>query len=306
MIYTVTLNPALDLCVPAGAIVPGGVNRCGQGVFRAGGKGINVSRALTSLGVGNRALAIAAGFTGREAAARLEAAGCPADFLFLASGCTRVNYKAAHPDGSVTELNGEGPPVPLSAVSRLGGKLSALGPGDGLVLAGSVPASLPADVYARLLAFAKEGVRTVVDTTGEALLAALAARPFLIKPNLEELGGVSGAPVSGIGEAAACAQRLCAMGAQNVVVSMGERGALLVDARGRRFFCRAAKGRAVSAVGAGDSLVAGFLYGLGQGGVEEALRWGVAAGCATAFSGDICAGAQARALYCQVGPARPL
>lgn len=306
MIYTVTLNPALDLTASCAPLAPGGVNRYSQAPFLAGGKGVNVTRLLTSLGLENRALGITAGFTGEEVQRQLRESGCDADFLHLPEGCTRINLKLRGGEG-VTELNGEGPSVPLSALDALAEKCASLGPGDFLVLSGSLPASLPADAYARILSKIPQGVQAVVDTTGEALREALAYRPFLVKPNVQELSEFFGVEIANAAQAADYASELQRLGAQNVAVSMGEKGALLADRAGRRLFCRAAQGEAVSAVGAGDSLVAGFLYGWNLHGTGEgALHWGVAAGCATAFTEGIAAGDDVKRLYPQVGNPYPV
>ncbi len=298
MVYTVTLNPALDLSAPA-APASGGAARYGQGDFIAGGKGINVSRLLTSLGVENRALGFLGGFTGQEVERQLAAQGCKTDFLPLPAGCTRINLKL---------LGGDGPEIPLPLLEKLLEKCAALGQGDMLVLAGSAPPSLPRDIYARLLGQAAEkGALTAVDASGEALKAVLCRRPFLIKPNLQELEELFQVEIATVSQAAEYAGMLREMGAQNVVVSMGEKGALLADSTGRRLFCRAARGEAVSAVGAGDSLVAGFLYGWSLHGTGEgALRWGVAAGCATAFTAGIAQGDMVKKLYPLVGNPYPL
>ncbi len=302
MIHTVTLNPAIDYRVSPERFSPGEINACRESGCRPGGKGINVSLLLTSLGVENTALAVAAGFTGQEILRLLEQAGCKTDFLFLPQGHSRINVKIREPDGRETDLNGAGPEIPLEAAERLFQKLSALRPGDGLVLAGSVPPSLPRDIYARALRqTAGKELLTVADTAGESLLAVLPCRPFLIKPNLEELQEVCGVSVGDIPAAVKCARLLQEKGAGNVIVSLGERGALLVRENGRAIFCQSVKGRACSTVGAGDSLVAGFLYGWQlHGTMEEALRWGVAAGAATAFSHGIASAELVKELYRQV------
>lgn len=311
MITTVTLNPAIDYAVDADNFEKGRINRCKAGSFRPGGKGINVSLLLSSLGKKTTALGVAAGFTGGEIVRRLEEAGCGADFLFLPGGCSRINLKIrSREDGGTveTDLNGGGPEIPESALEDLGEKLSSLGEGDALVLAGSLPASLPPDAYARLLdRVAGKGVLTVVDTAGEALLCALSRRPFLIKPNLEELGELFGVELRDRDAAGEYARLLQEKGARNVLVSMGDQGALLVCEDGRRLFCRAVKGETVSTVGAGDSLVAGFLYGLDlHGTLEGALAWGTAAGAATAFTQGIASGEQVKALYPQVRAAHQI
>ncbi len=303
MIYTVTLNPALDYSLTPESLELGQINRYKAGLCRPGGKGINVSLLLSSLGMENTALAVAAGFTGQELQRLLEEAGCKTDLLFLPRGHSRINLKLRGPDGRETDLNGAGPDMPPETVGLIGAKLSALKSGDCLVLAGSVPPSLPADSYAQLLQGLREkDVLTVADTSGAALLAVLRCHPFLIKPNAEELGEVCGVEVSDVYTAAECARSLQKMGAGNVAVSLGERGALLVREDGRAMFCQSAKGEAVSTVGAGDSFIAGFLFGWKlHGALEGALRWAVAAGAATAFSPGIASGDKVKELYPQVG-----
>lgn len=307
MINTITLNPAIDYTISPERFEKGEINRYADCSHRPGGKGVNVSLLLTSLGVENTALGVAAGFFGQEIIRLLEQAGCKTDFLFLREGHSRINLKI-RASGEETDLNGQGPGVPLETVDRLGEKLSALKPGDGLVLAGSVPTSLPSDTYARLLKQVEgKELLTVVDAAGEALLAALPCRPFLIKPNLEELGEVFHTEVRDAADAGECARALMELGARNVAVSMGEKGALLACEDGRSLFCRAAKGETVSTVGAGDSFVAGFLYGWKLYGTPEgALRWGVAAGSATAFSHGIASGELVKGLYPRVGNPQPL
>ena len=308
MIATVTCNPALDILVRPRRFSPGEINRYGAGMCQPGGKGINVSLLLHSLGVETKALALAGGFTGREIARLLEERGCPGDFVWLPQGDSRINLKICPPGGEETQLNGEGPQIPVEAVERLERKLSALGPGDGAVLAGSLPASLPQDLYARLMKpLVRKGVEVAVDTTGEALLAALPCRPFLVKPNLEELEELFSAKLTGLPEIKEQARELQRLGARNVVVSLGAGGALLLEEGGRSLFCHGVRGQAVSTVGAGDSLVAGFLYGWQlHGTLEGGLRWGMAAGAATAFSPGIATGEQVKALFPQVGNPQPL
>lgn len=308
MIATVTCNPALDILVRPRRFSPGEINRYGAGMCQPGGKGINVSLLLHSLGVETKALALAGGFTGREIARLLEERGCPGDFVWLPQGDSRINLKICPPGGEETQLNGEGPQIPEEAVERLERKLSALGPGDGAVLAGSLPASLPQDLYARLMKpLVRKGVEVAVDTTGEALLAALPCRPFLVKPNLEELEELFSVKLTGLAEIKEQARELQRLGARNVVVSLGAGGALLLEEGGRSLFCHGVRGQAVSTVGAGDSLVAGFLYGWQlHGTLEGGLRWGMAAGAATAFSPGIATGEQVKALFPQVGNPQPL
>lgn len=296
MIYTVTLNPALDCFLQPGHFEPGEVCRYDEARFLPGGKGVNVSLLLGSLGAETTAAGIAAGFTGRELSALLEGGGCRADFVMLKEGRTRVNIKIL--GERETALNGGGPRVAMEDLEPLERGISALAPGDFLVLAGSVPGSLPEDVYARLMRCAPKGVETVVDASGPALAAAVGERPFLIKPNLDELGEVFGVRLGGAGEAVEYGKRLQGMGARNVAVTLGGGGALLLTEDGGVLERPALPGEEVSSVGAGDSFVAGFLYGLLEGGgMARAFDWAVSAGAATAFCGGIASGEQVRGLF---------
>lgn len=297
MVYTVTLNPALDCYLSPDTFTAGADHRYRECRFLPGGKGINVSLLLHSLGVETIAAGIAAGFTGRELAAALERAGCPADFLFLEQGSTRINIKIIPPHEPETSLNGAGPAVSMEDLGRLAEKLRALAPGDFLVLSGSLPTGLPSDAYAWLAGQAPQGVQVVVDASGPALPASLKAGPFLVKPNLEELGAAFGVELSTQEEALPYARRLREMGARNVAVSMGGRGAFLLTEEGAVLHRDALPGKAVSAVGAGDSLVAGFIYGwLQSKNYESALDWGVTAGAATAFTQGLASGEEVLAL----------
>lgn len=303
MILTVTLNPALDCFFEPEQLRVGGVNRYEKYRLLPGGKGVNVSLLLSSLGMETVAMGFCAGFTGKELVRLVEQAGCPADFTMLPHGSTRMNIKIRTPEGEETDLNGTGAPLPPEAVEELERKLDVLQPGDGLVLSGSLPPGLPKDTYARLLERMEEkNILTVVDTAGEALEAVLPHHPFLIKPNLEELGELFGAEITELEAAAECAGELQKRGAQNVAVSMGHKGALLLCRDGRRLFCHAVRGEALSTVGAGDSFVAGFLYGWQlHGTLDGALRWAVCAGSATAFSPGLATGSEVRQLYTRVG-----
>ena len=298
MVYTVTLNPALDCYVSPEALVPGRDLRYGGCRFVPGGKGINVSLLLASLGLETMALGVAGGFTGRELAARLEGQGLATGFVFLEDGLTRVNIKITPPGQPETALNGGGPEIPPQALDQLEKRLAALAAEDFLVLAGSVPASLPAGAYARLAQRVPAGVKVVVHASGPALAASAAARPFLMKPNREELAEAFGEPASTREEMVGLAKKLQSLGARNVAVTLGGEGALLVDESGGVAFRPAVEGSPRSAVGAGDSFVAGFLYGWSQGGgLDQALDWAVSAGAATAFREGIASGEEVRAVY---------
>ena len=284
MIYTVTLNPALDYVVKVPDFKPGDVNRTEEERIYLGGKGINVSIILSRLGMDTTALGFTAGFTGDEIERVLGTLGCKAAFTRVKSGVSRICVKVLA--GEETEINGRGPSVSAEELDALFISLSKAGKGDTVVLAGSIPASLPRDVYNRMLELlAGKGVYTVVDTAGEALLNTLQYKPFLIKPNLRELSELfHEIPCSG-GEMTTCAKKLIQAGAQNVLVSLGGDGALLVTQSEGAYRCPAPKGKAVYTVGAGDSMVAGFVKGYSEhGSYREALALAVAAGSATAYS----------------------
>lgn len=284
MVYTVTFNPAIDYTVSLTQLRSGAVNRAQSEWVRFGGKGINVSTVLNELGVPNVALGFLAGFTGEAIEQGLAAAGIHTDFVRLPEGLTRINVKIKA--GQETEVNGRGPDIGPQAMEALLQKLDALGEGDVLVLAGSVPASLPSDTYQRILARLEgRGVCAVVDAEQELLCGVLAYRPFLIKPNQAELGAIFGRALATDEEVRACAAQLQQRGARNVLVSMAGDGAMLLSEEGRVYRIGTPRGTVVDSVGAGDSMVAGFLAGwLQAGSYEQALRLGAAAGSATAFS----------------------
>ena len=231
MIYTVTLNPALDYVMRLPQLRQGEVNRAHSEEIQLGGKGINVSRVLSELGEASTALGFIAGFTGDALQQGLRAMGLHTDFVRLKRGATRINVKLKAQ--GETDINATGPAVDETALAALLQKLDALGPGDMLVLAGSVPAAVPADIYKQILARLRpRGVPAVVDAEKELLAGALAYRPFLVKPNHLELGEMFGQRLQSEAEIRSCAARLQARGAQNVLVSMAGEGALLLDEHG--------------------------------------------------------------------------
>ena len=284
MIYTVTFNPAIDYVVWLDRLEPGSINRARQELIQFGGKGINVSVVLGNLGVDNRALGFLAGFTGQAVEQGLAQMGVQTDFIHLEAGVTRINVKIK--GGEETELNGRGPDIDPAALGQLFEKLNGLAGPDILVLAGSIPASLPSDVYEQIMArLDGTGVRVVVDAEGELLSNVLRYRPFLIKPNNLELGGIFGRELHTLEEIRECAAALQERGARNVLVSMAGDGAILLDEQGGSHQIAAPQGTVRNSVGAGDSMVAGFLAGyLQSGSFEQALRMGAATGSATAFS----------------------
>lgn len=297
MIYTVTFNPSLDYVVSLDGFALGRTNRTVEERLFPGGKGINVSLVLRELGLESTALGFTAGFVGQEIERRLEELGLRCDFIPLSSGCSRINVKLKDFDG--TEINDMGPEIGTKEWERLSGRLEALGQGDVLVLAGSIPRSLPPTVYGDILGrLSGRGVLTAVDADGSLLMEALAHQPFLVKPNHHELGGIFGVEIRSREEALSYARRLQTMGAKNVLVSMAGEGAVLADQNGESHQLPAPEGRLVNAVGAGDSMVAGFLAGwLRTGDFGCALRMGLSAGSATAFSEGLAAGDRIQAVY---------
>lgn len=282
MIYTVTLNPCLDYYVYLADFAAGKTNRTLREELLFGGKGINVSAVLTALGEPTVALSLVAGATGAALCAALTEHGVAHEFVTLPAGQTRINVKIKA--GEESEINAAGPDVPSESLCALLDKLDALKKGDTLVLAGSVPRTVPRDIYEQMiLRVSDREVRVVVDAERELLLRALSYRPFLIKPNLCELCEIVGATLMTDGEIADAARALQAAGAQNVLVSLGGKGALLLDEHGKVHRAPAVGGAPVNTVGAGDSMVAGFLCGVPKG-YAHALRLATAAGGATATS----------------------
>ena len=287
MVYTVTLNPALDYVVHIPEIKMGKTNRTTDEVFYFGGKGINVSAVLNQLGIENTALGFIAGFTGEELKRKVLSAGINADFICIPQGNTRVNIKIK--SAEETELNASGPLINNDCELQLLEKINSISKDDILCLSGSIPASMGKDFYGKvLMQLGEKGIRTVVDASGEALLNALKYRPWLIKPNVDELGDIFGLVPFTDKEIVSMARSLRQKGARNVLVSMGGEGALLCDENDEVYRVSAPKGVVLNSVGAGDSMVAGYIAGfLKYGDSVSALRLGISAGSATAFSASI-------------------
>lgn len=283
MVYTVTFNPAVDYVVQADDITVGSVNRTRGEKIYFGGKGINVSMVLAELGVKSKALGFVAGFTGEAIEKGIAESGVDADFVHLERGFSRINVKIK--SECETELNGQGPAIDDKALGELFAKLDDISDGDTIVLAGSIPGSMPADIYERILERLQDRkVKAVVDATKDLLLNVLKYKPYLIKPNNHELGEMFGVTLKTTDEIAEYAKKLKDMGAQNVLISMAGDGALLIDENGRTHICGVCRGTVKNSVGAGDSMVAGFIAGSSGGDYEYALKLGTAAGGATAFS----------------------
>lgn len=284
MIYTVTFNPAIDYVVRVEEFSLGQVNRSSREEIQFGGKGINVSVMLKHLGTDSCALGFLAGFTGKAIEDDLHRMGIRTDFIHLSQGMTRINVKLKAKEE--TEINGQGPEISQADFQKLLEQVALLRPGDTLVLAGSIPQSLPDDVYERIIqSLAGKDIQVVVDATRDLLCHVLKYRPFLIKPNHIELGEIFDRTLHTDEEIRECASLLQQRGARNVLVSMAGDGAILLDETGAFHKIAAPKGKVKNSVGAGDSMVAGFLAGYLQSrDYETALRIGAAAGSATAFS----------------------
>lgn len=284
MIFTVTFNPSLDYIVRVDEMRLGTINRTNYEQLLPGGKGINVSIVLGNLGHPSRALGFSAGVTGVALEKLLADAGVDADLVHVKEGFTRINAKVKAVEE--TELNGQGPRIAPEDVDALFSKLDVLGQDDTLVISGSVPNTLPSDMYEQVMErLAGRGVRIVVDAERDLLTRVLPYRPFLVKPNNHELGDIFGVTLKTRDEVVPYARCMQEMGAQNVLVSMAGEGGVLVAADGQVYQSPAAKGTVVNSVGAGDSCVAGFLAGLMEtGSYQTAFRMGLAAGSASAFS----------------------
>ena len=284
MIYTVTFNPAIDYVVELVSFNIGEINRTTREYMNLGGKGVNVSRVLTNLEVPNVALGFVAGFTGDALRNGLERMGVKTDFISLEEGNTRINVNIKGVEE--TDINARGPEIPNSAIDELFKKLDNLQSGDTLVLAGSIPTSLPNDMYERIMErLYGKGIRFVVDATRDLLVKSLKYEPFLIKPNNHELGEIFGLELTTDNEIIYYAIELKKQGAKNVLISMAGDGAILVDENDVAHKIGTPKGKVKNSVGAGDSMVAGFCAGyLEKGDYKYALRMGTAAGSASAFS----------------------
>lgn len=283
MIYTVTFNPAIDYVVRTGEMKVGVVNRTESEEIYFGGKGLNVSIILNELGIKSEALGFVAGFTGEAIENGMAKDGIKTDFVHLNNGFSRINVKIQ--SSFETEINGQGPEISEENIEELFKKLNKIQDGDTIVLAGSIPASLPSDIYERILEYLKnKKIRAIVDATGGLLMNVLKYKPFLIKPNNFELEEIFGVELKTAEDVSEYALKLKEMGAVNVLVSMAGDGAILADENGKIHACGVCSGTVKNSVGAGDSMVAGFIAGCEKKSYEYALKLGTAAGGATAFS----------------------
>lgn len=300
MIYTVTFNPSLDYIVSVDDSKIGLTNRTSSELLLPGGKGINVSTVLMNLGIESTALGFIAGFTGEEVVRRLEKMGVKNGFIWIDEGFTRINLKLKSIDGM--EINGMGPEISEEKVQMLMDKLDTLGEGDVLFLSGSIPASMPDDAYQKIMErLDGRGVRIAVDATKDLLLNVLPYHPFLIKPNNHELGEIFGVELKTRESVVPYAKKLQEKGAVNVLVSMAGEGAVLVAEDGSVYDTPAPKGKLINGVGAGDSMVAGFMAGyMEKQDYKHAFHMGVASGSASAFSENLATKPEIEAVYRQL------
>lgn len=297
MIYTVTFNPALDYVVRMDHLELGAVNRSNEEAVFYGGKGINVSTVLKNLGVDSVALGFVAGFTGQAIADGVKAQGVEADFITLKEGMSRINVKIKA--GEETEINGQGPKIGKEDLDCMFKKISQIKDGDCLVLAGTIPATLPSDIYESIMeSIQDKKVDIVVDATKDLLLNVLKYHPFLIKPNNHELGELFGVTLQSDEDITKYAKKLQELGARNVLVSMAKDGSLLVTETGEVYRMGVPKGKVVNSVGAGDSMVAGFIASyMKDHNYLDALKFGTATGSATAFSEGLASKEKVEELY---------
>lgn len=300
MIYTVTFNPSLDYIVSVEDFKLGLTNRTSSEMLLPGGKGINVSTVLKNLGVESTALGFIAGFTGDEITRRLEAMGVKNGFIQVQEGFSRINLKLKSIDG--TEINGQGPAISTQKVEQLMGQLGDLGEGDVLFLSGSIPASMPDDAYQKIMAMLDgRGVSIVVDATRDLLMKVLPYHPFLIKPNNHELGEIFGVQLGTRQSVIPYGKKLQEMGAVNVLISMAGEGAVLIAENGQVYEEPAPVGKLINGVGAGDSMVAGFMAGyMKEHDYRFAFHMGIAAGSASAFSENLATREEIEAVYRQI------
>ncbi len=301
MIYTVTFNPSLDYIVSVDHFETGKVNRTSKELMFPGGKGINVSLVLKNLGLDSTALGFMAGFTGKEIERLLDDRQVHSDFIPVAEGISRINVKLRSDQES--EINGMGPGIGAAEIDELYEKLDALKEGDILVLAGSIPSVMPETMYRDIMGrLSGRGIRIVVDATKDLLHMVLPLHPFLVKPNNHELGEIYGVKLTTKEEVIPYAKRMQSEGAVNVLISMAGEGALLVAEDGNVYQSMPPKGKVKNSVGAGDSMVAGFIAGyLKSGSYEEAFYTGLCTGSASAFSDNLATRDEVNGLLAQLG-----
>lgn len=301
MIYTVTFNPSLDYIVTVDDLKLGAVNRTSREIMNPGGKGINVSLVLRNLGYGSTALGFEAGFTGKEIVRLVNEQKIQSEFIEVENGLSRINVKIRSNEES--EINGMGPGIGDADIKKLYKQLGKLEEGDVLVLAGSIPAVMPETIYRDIMEYLSgRKIKIVVDATKDLLRNVLEYHPFLIKPNNHELGEIYGVELKTRDEVIPYARKLQEEGAHNVLISMAGEGAVLLTEDGAVYQSEAPKGKVKNSVGAGDSMVAGFIAGyLASGDYEQAFYMGVCTGSASAFSEGMATKEAVRTLLGQFG-----
>lgn len=297
MVYTVTFNPSLDYIVTVDDFKLGLTNRTRTELMLPGGKGINVSWVLGNLDIPNYAIYFSAGFVGDEITRRIRDNNIHSEEIRLDSGCSRINLKLKSIDG--TEINGMGPDISEQNIKELYDRLDGIKEGDVLVLAGSIPSTMPQTIYSDIMKHLEgRGIKIVVDATKNLLMNVLEYKPFLIKPNNHELGEIFGVELNTRESVVPYAKKLSQMGAENVIVSMAGEGAVFVSSEGETYMMEAPKGELVNGVGAGDSMVAGFIAGyLKKRNLEYAFKMGVSAGSASAFSEYLATGEEVEKVF---------
>jgi 1-phosphofructokinase len=302
MVYTITFNPALDYIMHLDTFNEGCMNRSGNESVFYGGKGINVSIMLKRLGIQNTALGFLAGFTGDEIEKEVKSEGVICNFTHLSEGFSRINIKLKTGDSKnymETEINGAGPVIDTENINDFMGKLKSLCSGDLLVISGSIPPAIPKDIYKKIVeSVVSSGAGFIADTEWDNLKPLLEFKPYLIKPNYEELCTIAGRKLENRDEIRNEAKALMDMGAQNVLVSLGGDGAILLDQAGNTYSVKAKEGKVRNSVGAGDSMIAGYIAGtMLFGDIHRALNMAVAAGSATAFTDKIAVSDEVYSLF---------
>ncbi len=297
MVYTVTFNPSLDYIVTVDDFKLGMTNRTTSELMLPGGKGINVSIVLSNLGIDNTAIYYSAGFIGDDITRRIRESGINAEEIRINEGCSRINLKLKSIDG--TEINGMGPDISEAEIDELYKKLDMIKAGDTLVLAGSIPSTMPDSIYSDIMERLEgRGIRIVVDATKDLLMNVLKYKPFLIKPNNHELGEIFGVTLETRESVVPYAKKLLEMGAENVIISMAGEGAVFAASDGQVYLREAPKGKLVNGVGAGDSMVAGFIAGyIESGELLHAFKMGLSTGSASAFSEYLATREEVEAVY---------
>ncbi|MQN02133.1 MAG: 1-phosphofructokinase [Lachnospiraceae bacterium] len=303
MIMTVTFNPSLDYIISVDDFKLGLVNRTSKELLLPGGKGLNVSMVLKNLGTDSTAVGFMAGFTGKAIRGLMSEKGIDTDFIEVEEGISRINVKIRDDKDEETGINGMGPAISKKNIEALYQKFDELKKDDYLVLAGSIPTVMPETMYRDIMKYLEgRGVHIIVDATRDLLKDVLPYHPFLVKPNNYELGEIFGVEINTVDEVVPYAKKMQEMGAENVLVSMAGEGALLVSADGDVISSKPPKGRLKNSVGAGDSMVAGFLNGyIGSGDYEKAFYMGLCTGSASAFSDYLATKDEVKALLEQIG-----